>query len=184
MARLGASIVVALALAAVTGAPAASEPRPGSPEAVEALAHGSGAALNGIPPWAGVTTNSTGRRGWSVLNFYARRTNGEVRLYARYVRGRLLQPGVVQYADGASCPALKAVMLEAEQIAPPHLHNDLLGGKARDVILDGVSYELWGEAEGRMARTSLRETEGGPVSAYMDRTLAALQACWSSKPPP
>jgi hypothetical protein len=82
-----------------------------------------------------------------------------------------------------TCPNLKNVMLEAERVDPPHLHNELLGGRPREMILDGVGYELWGDADGPMARTSIREVEGGAISAFMERALSALQTCWMPKPP-
>jgi hypothetical protein len=152
---------------------------------LEAISRGADSLLDGVSPWAGVVTSSSGRPGWSVLNFYAYKVNGSLRLRARLTQGAFLKAGTEVVADGQTCPALRAVMLEAERVKLAPLHNSLLDGGSRIIILDGVRYRLWGDADGPMARIEVSESDGGAVSAYVKHARAALQDCWtkgSTKP--
>ena len=176
------AMAIAAALLIVPSWPARAESAPAAnkPVDLEALSRGADSLLDGVSPWAGVVTSSTGRPGWSVLNFYAYRLNGVLRLRARLTQGALLKTGTTAVADVRSCPALREAMLEAENVRLAPLHNSLLDGGSQTIILDGVRYRLWGDADGPMAQTEVSESEGGAVSAYVKRTRAALRDCWTT----
>ena len=172
--------------------PAADEgPHPGTGAYLEAQAHGEAAKLSGVAPWAGVITFSQGRNGWSVLNFYVvgepRSAVAPVRVFAKLSRGGFLQRGTEQYIDGDSCPMLRTVMLNAERIPVPRIHNDALAGDRLNVYLDAVNYRLWGSSRfpGATEPSTVEITgmQGSPIARYLTETLASLGSCWRSEPP-
>lgn len=86
----------------------------------------------------------------------------------------------VQWADSASCPAIRPVMAAMVDITMPHPAPYGVPGQEMAIVLDGPTYRLTvpsSDAGGEMAISS---SSGSPLAAWVDHPLEVLAPCWKA----
>ena len=95
---------------------------------------------------------------------------------------RSLDSVEVKWANSRRCPAIRPVLAGMRDLAPPRLSPPGIGDGPTEVILDGVFYSLSAPAGygGAEARVTVSSNVGTPLAAWVDKSLAALDRCWSA----
>lgn len=91
----------------------------------------------------------------------------------------------VTWVDSRTCPAVRGALVALQSLPMPRPAPYGLGGDNTDIILDGVSYSLRiPAAYGRQgAQLMLSSNVGTPLAAWVEASFAALEPCWSPRPP-
>lgn len=107
--------------------------------------------------------------------------------FRRSVISRNSAAKAVDWTDTRRCPAALQVIEEMATVPPPTIKPPRIDGKAEDIIItaDGGSYVL--ESSARYDRTIGPEIKfssnvGTPLAKWVDRSLSALNPCWSATP--
>lgn len=99
----------------------------------------------------------------------------------RLTRTRFSQPDTVLWADSRTCPAVRPALAALGTLAMPRPSAPGIDPPG-DMVLDGVGYAL--AMPGRFAgggegQFSVSSNIGTPLAAWVDRSLKALEPCWS-----
>lgn len=103
----------------------------------------------------------------------------------RLTRRQASHPATVVWADSRTCAAVRPVLAAMRAMTLPH--PSVLGiDPPGAIVVDGTEYRLRteaGYAHARHAWIDIGSNRNTPLAAWVDRSLAALARCWSSRPP-
>jgi hypothetical protein len=87
----------------------------------------------------------------------------------------------VAWTDTRSCPAARAGLVQLGALTP---RFDSLGDEdVLDVVADGATYALEAPVADGNGNMRIETTSNGPVRAWVDAMLAALEPCWTDSRP-
>jgi len=87
----------------------------------------------------------------------------------------------VTWTDTRSCPAAREQLARLGELAPRF--TSLGGEDVLDVVADGASYVVDAPIAGGNGSMHIETTSRGPVRAWVDDMLAALEPCWARARP-
>ncbi len=92
---------------------------------------------------------------------------------------------VIRWLDSRTCPAVRDSLAKLSALTAPRLAPPGFAPRPTMMMMDGVDYSLTVPAEDRSGASRLTWTSnvGTPLAAWVDATLAALVACWTSREP-
>jgi hypothetical protein len=103
----------------------------------------------------------------------------------RLTRTRFSQPDEVLWADSRTCAAMRPVLVAMQDVPMPRPSVPGLDKNDINIVLDGADYRL--RVPGRFgaggAQLEISSNVGTPLAAWVGRSLAALEPCWSENRP-
>lgn len=147
------------------------------------------ALLGGAEPFAHVHDTGGLSRAWVQVDFAVSQAD---EVLARRTRASLHAAPRTDYARARTCPALTGVVLQLEELTPPHIQVPRIGREAhrprRLPMTDGGGVRVWGGAsdrgnpEGEVVITDNVGVGPGAFGWAMSLTRAT-NGCWRSEPP-
>ena len=149
-------------------------------------------------PFAGLSVSQVPGREWTIVTFYVmfrEVTDGDARRresywMARRVTGddtpRSRAPPAVAWTASGKCAALDGIIRSMGEEIGDRLDFAVPGeGEPSEITAGSLRYGLWsGEARfrgtGYGAVLSLTADSGSPLALWIDRSAAALAACWEA----
>jgi hypothetical protein len=138
-----------------------------------------------------MTATDDNRGAYAVTTLYARAgADGEITWFAT-LRFSRFERVTERFADAHICPAIIDAVRTVQGLPVPYVYVSPASSSQEQpdsVVLDDVAYSLEGPAaferpfvEGRLSMSGGSLT---PLAAWSRRTLASLQSCWMTTPPP
>lgn len=88
----------------------------------------------------------------------------------------------VQWADSASCPAIRPVMESMVHIAMPQPAPPGVPGEQTSIVLDGAVYTLNAPSSDEAGEMTISSSRGSALATWVDRSLDVLAPCWKAAP--
>lgn len=88
----------------------------------------------------------------------------------------------VQWADSATCPAIRPVMEAMVGITMPRPAPHGVPGEQTIIVLDGATYRLNVPSSDPAGEMTISSSAGSSLAAWVDRSLEALAPCWKAAP--
>ncbi|WP_068080549.1 hypothetical protein [Novosphingobium rosa] len=98
---------------------------------------------------------------------------------ANHGRGRQTR---VQWADSASCPAIRPVMAAMGGITMPRPAPYGVPGQEMTIVMDGAIYTLSVPSSDAGGEIRISSNVGSSLADWVDRSLEALAPCWKAQP--
>lgn len=130
-------------------------------------------------PWATLTIKPALGEIETRIAFGTTRLNPDTRKLDYWMRRE--RGGVVERADSATCPAMRAVIGEMKHIEP--MQPDPPGFTDKDIVVtaDGIHYVLEGPGtfqDGHLGRFRMESNVNTPLAAWARRIEEAMAPCW------
>ncbi|HTU11234.1 MAG TPA: hypothetical protein VMG08_10095 [Allosphingosinicella sp.] len=94
------------------------------------------------------------------------------------IRSRRQPPA---WADTRRCPGARTQLARLTRLQP---HYVPLGGEdVMDIVADGSVYSLEAPVDGGNGNMRIETSSRGPIRAWVDAMLAALEPCWTAARP-
>jgi len=88
----------------------------------------------------------------------------------------------VQWADSATCPAIRPAMAAMVGITMPRPAPNGVPGEQTTIVLDGAIYTLNVPSSDPAGEMTITANIGSSLAAWVDQSLEALAPCWRATP--
>ena len=109
--------------------------------------------------------------------------SADFRYILRFTKRSLRGDPQIAWADSATCPAVRSVMVSMRNIRMPSPTPYGLPGQAMTITLDGTGYSLTAPSSDNMGKLTISSNIGSPLASWVDASLKQLESCWTTAAP-
>lgn len=110
-------------------------------------------------------------------------TGAEFRYTLRLTRRALEAKPEIRWADSATCPAVRSVIVAMRDIKMPSPAPYGLPDRSASITLDGTAYSLTAPSSDDMGSLTISSNTGSSLAAWVDTSLKQLESCWTTAAP-
>lgn len=98
----------------------------------------------------------------------------------RYTRSSLQGAPEIKWADSATCPAIRTIVMSMRSIKMPSPAPYGVPDQSMTLTLDGTLYSFAAPSSDNMGKVTISSNVGSPVAAWIDASLKQLAPCWAT----
>lgn len=98
----------------------------------------------------------------------------------RYTRSFLQGAPEIKWADSATCPAIRTIVMSMRSIKMPSPAPYGVSTQSMTLTLDGTLYSFAAPSSDNMGKVTISSNVGSPVAAWIDASLKQLAPCWAT----
>ncbi|MGK6318050.1 hypothetical protein [Sphingomonas sp. DT-204] len=104
----------------------------------------------------------------------------EFRYKLRFTKRSLRGKPEIKWADSATCPAVRSVIIGMRNIKMPSPAPYGLPDQSMSITLDGIGYSLTAPSSDNMGNLTISSNTGSPLAAWVDASFKQLETCWTT----